>query len=193
MKIVFATHNQNKIKEVKLLLSNNIKILSLNDINCNELINETGNSLVENAWIKSNYVKTKYGYDCFSDDTGLEIESLGGEPGVKSARYSGIYSTDKKNIDLVLKLMKNKTNRNAQFRTCIALIINDNKELFEGIVKGKIIHQRKGKNGFGYDSIFIPNGLKKTFAEMDLSEKNKISHRGIALKKLSNYFHNSNY
>jgi len=187
MTFVFATNNQNKIREIKTFIPKSIKILSLHDIGCFEEIKEAGKTISENALIKSKYVKINYGYNCFSDDTGLEIDYLNGEPGVFSARYAGKPINSEKNIDLVLKKMKSQINRSARFRTCISLILGNNHKIFEGIVKGKILNSRKGSGGFGYDSIFKPNVSDKTFAELSVKEKNKISHRGIALKKLINY------
>ena len=187
MKIVFATNNENKIREIKALVPKSIKILSLSDIRCFEEIKETGKTISENALIKSNYIKNNYGYDCFSDDTGLEVSCLGGEPGVFSARYSGTPVDSKRNIDLILKKMELQIDRSAQFRTCISLIINKKKKLFEGIVKGEITSFPMGEMGFGYDPIFKSLGSKKTFAELSLNEKNNLSHRGIALKKLIKY------
>jgi len=187
MTLVFATNNENKIKEIKTFIPKSIKLLSLNDIGCFEKIEENGKTIPENALIKSRYIKNKYGYNCFSDDTGLEIDKLNGEPGIFSARYAGIPVNSDKNIDLVLKKMKHQTDRSAQFKTFISLNLDNNNELFQGIVMGQIMKFPKGKNGFGYDSIFIPNGSNKTFAELSLIKKNEISHRGIALKKLINY------
>ena len=187
MILVFATNNQNKIKEIKNFIPKSIKLLSLKDIGCFEEIEETGETIAENALIKSSYIKKNYGYSCFSDDTGLEIYTLGGEPGVFSARYAGTPVNSKNNIDLVLKKMKSAKDRSAQFKTCISLVTDNTNKLFEGIVKGKIIDFPRGAGGFGYDSIFKPNISNKTFAELSLKEKNKISHRGIALKKLIKY------
>ena len=192
MNIVFATGNKNKIKEIKNLIPKTIKILSLTDIGCDKEIRETGSTISENAIIKSNYIKKNYGYDCFSDDTGLEIDKLDGKPGVFSARYAGKYSNSAKNIELVLKNMKSINDRSAQFRTCISLCLGNENYLFEGIVKGTITSEPRGNKGFGYDSIFKPNLSNKTFAEYTLSEKNKISHRSIALKKLINHLINVN-
>ena len=187
MTLVFATSNQNKIKEIKTFIPKFIKILSLQDIGCFEEIEETGKTISENAFIKSSYIKNNYGYNCFSDDSGLEIDKLGGEPGIFSARYAGIPVDSNKNIDLILKKMKSIINRSAQFRTCISLITENKSQLFEGVVKGEIIDSPRGSAGFGYDSIFKPDNLNKTFAELSLKKKNEISHRGIALKKLIKY------
>ncbi len=181
--LVFATNNPNKQQEVQAKVGMAFKILSLADINCNEDIAETGATLNENAAIKSRYVFDNYQLNCFGDDTGLEIEALNNQPGVYSARYSGTRDSEK-NIDLVLQKLAGITNRNARFRTVISLIINGNEHVFEGIVNGTIRNARSGTGGFGYDAIFEPNGYTITFAEMPLEEKNKISHRGIAMQKL---------
>ncbi len=184
MELVFATNNENKLTELKNLLDNSIKLKSLSDINCNEDIPETGKTLEVNASQKSSYIYKKYKINCFSDDTGLEIEALNGAPGVYSARYAGEDKDAKKNMAKVLKDMKGIENRNARFRTVISLIINNEEYQFEGIVNGKIEEHESGNKGFGYDPIFTPNGFTKTFAELDINEKNKISHRGNAVKKL---------
>jgi XTP/dITP diphosphohydrolase len=181
--LVFATNNLNKQQEVQAKVGGAFKILSLADINCAHDIEETGVTLDENASIKSRYIYTNYQLNCFGDDTGLEIEALGNQPGVYSARYSGTCDSEK-NIDLVLHNLHGISNRNARFRTVISLIINNNEYIFEGIVNGKIRKKRSGAGGFGYDAIFEPNGYSTTFAEMALEEKNKISHRGLAMQKL---------
>lgn len=181
--LVFATNNPNKQQEVQAKVGAAFKILSLADINCTHDIAETGLTLDENASIKSRYVFNNYQLNCFGDDTGLEIEALDNQPGVYSARYSGTRDSEK-NIDLVLQKLTGITNRNARFRTVISLIINSKEYIFEGIVNGAIRHQRSGTGGFGYDAIFEPNGYDITFAEMALKEKNKISHRGLAMQKL---------
>ncbi|TAF46566.1 MAG: RdgB/HAM1 family non-canonical purine NTP pyrophosphatase [Sphingobacteriales bacterium] len=181
--LVFATNNPNKQQEVQAKVGAAFKILSLADINCTHDIAETGLTLDENASIKSRYIFDNYQLNCFGDDTGLEIEALDNQPGVYSARYSGTRDSEK-NIDLVLQKLAHSSNRNARFRTVISLIINSKEYIFEGIVNGTIRHQRSGTGGFGYDAIFEPNGYGITFAEMVLKEKNKISHRGLALQKL---------
>ncbi|TAE35378.1 MAG: RdgB/HAM1 family non-canonical purine NTP pyrophosphatase [Sphingobacteriales bacterium] len=181
--LVFATNNPNKQQEVQAKVGAAFKVLSLADINCTHDIAETGLTLDENASIKSRYVFNNYQLNCFGDDTGLEIEALDNQPGVYSARYSGTRDSEK-NIDLVLQKLTGITNRNARFRTVISLIINSKEYIFEGIVNGAIRHQRSGTGGFGYDAIFEPNGYDITFAEMVLKEKNKISHRGLAMQKL---------
>jgi XTP/dITP diphosphohydrolase len=184
MELVFATNNTRKIEEVQHLLKNNFRLLSLQDINCAEELPETGNTLEANASQKARYVHEKFGADCFADDTGLEIESLNGKPGVYSARYAGEEKSAEKNIQKVLLEMKNTPHRSAYFKTIISLIINNKEYLFEGKVNGEISTELKGKKGFGYDPIFIPNGYNRSFAEMSLDEKNKVSHRAIAIKKL---------
>ena len=183
MKICFATHNLNKLAEIQSALTN-LEVISLNDISCTEEIAETGNTLEENSQIKADYVHTNYHLDCFSDDTGLEIRALNGAPGVYSARYAGKNCNSEDNINLVLKKLSGVSDRFAQFRTVITLIENGSKIQFEGKVEGVISSSRSGREGFGYDPIFIPSGFNTTFAEMTLEEKNKISHRGLALKKL---------
>lgn len=187
IELVFATNNQHKLEEIQLAVGNKFKILSLVDINCTDEIPETQPTLEGNASQKSHYIFDKYGLNCFADDTGLEIEYLNGEPGVFSARYAGPGHQHDKNMDKVLKNLKGIKNRKAQFRTVISLLINGNENLFEGQVKGKILIEKKGVKGFGYDPIFQPEGYDLSFAEMDLMEKNKISHRGRAVAKLIEY------
>ncbi|RLJ62592.1 XTP/dITP diphosphohydrolase [Lacinutrix venerupis] len=184
MQLVFATNNLNKLKEVQSLIPKHIKLLSLKDIGCFEDVPETQNTIKGNAIQKAEYIKTHYGYDCFADDTGLEVESLNNEPGVFSARYAGPQRNAKDNMDLLLKNLAKKTNRNAQFKTVIALHLNNKLETFTGICKGEITQIKKGEKGFGYDPIFMPNGYTETFAEIDLNLKNKIGHRGNAVLKL---------
>ena len=183
MKLIFATNNPNKVKEVKNKLTS-FEIITLKEIGITEDIPETGKTLAENALQKARYVYKKTGKNCFADDTGLEIESLNNEPGVYSARYAGEEKNSDKNMNLVLENLKPKTNRNACFKTVIALIINGKEILFEGKVDGEITEIKTGQDGFGYDPIFKPKGYELTFAEMELSEKNKISHRAFAVKKL---------
>ena len=180
MKLVFATHNLNKLKEVKEMVPEGIEILSLSDINCTEEIEETGTTLEENARIKVTYVKDHYGYDCFSDDSGLEIDSLNGAPGVYSARYAGEDKNNDNNIKKVWKNLKDKENKSGQFRTIIAADIKGKKSLFEGIIRGTLIDEKRGEGGFGYDPIFVPTGHSKTFAELEKKVKNTISHRAKA-------------
>ena len=187
MKLIFATQNQNKVNELKLLMPDTIELLSLKEINCNDDIPETAPNLQGNASQKSTYVVTKFNVNCFADDTGLEIEALNNAPGVFSARYAGEQKDSNDNMDLVLANLKNETNRKARFRTVISLIIDGKEQLFEGEAKGEIIKQKCGVDGFGYDPIFKPEGHDITFAEMNMSQKNEISHRGKAVRKLVEY------
>lgn len=187
MKLVFATHNKNKFKEIESLLPSNIQLLSLDDIGCTEEIEETGTTIDENAIIKAKYVKENYKYDCFADDTGLEVDELGGEPGVYSARYAGKEKSNEANIQKLLKNLEGKENRNAHFKTVIALTLNGHETLFTGICEGKIIKEKKGSEGFGYDPVFLPKGYQQTFAEMSLAEKSSISHRAKAFTQLIDY------
>jgi XTP/dITP diphosphohydrolase len=184
MKIVFATHNKNKLKEVQCMLSDSITLLSLDTIECFDEIPETAETLEGNAILKANYITEKYGYDCFADDTGLEVEALDGAPGVYSARYAGQENDANANVQKLLRAMHGYTDRNAQFRTVIALNLKGKLYLFEGVCKGEIIKNPQGENGFGYDPIFKPEGFDRSFAEMSLTEKNKISHRASAIDKL---------
>ncbi|QBZ98379.1 non-canonical purine NTP diphosphatase [Flavobacterium sangjuense] len=184
MQLVFASNNKNKIKEIQLLLPQSIQILSLEDIGCIEEIPETADTIEGNAILKANYVTQKFGYNCFADDTGLEVEALNGEPGVYSARYAGEQKDANDNMDKLLLNLKNKSNRSAQFKTVITLNLNGKQTLFTGIIKGKIIEEKNGTNGFGYDPIFVADGYDKTFAELTIEEKSTISHRGLAVKKL---------
>ncbi|MEG0252482.1 MAG: non-canonical purine NTP diphosphatase [Muribaculaceae bacterium] len=188
--IVFATNNEHKLKELREIVGDSFNILSLKYINCNEEIPETANSLEGNALIKARHIKDIYGYDCFADDTGLEISALNNEPGVYSARYAGEDCIAENNINKVLKLMDNCEDFSARFRTIFALIIGNDIKYFEGIVEGTIIKEKRGIDGFGYDPIFVPKGFNKTFAEMNSEEKNKISHRGLATQKLIDYLQN---
>jgi XTP/dITP diphosphohydrolase len=184
--LVFATNNKHKLEEVGDILGERVDILSLNDIDCHDDIPETADTLEGNALIKARYIYNKYHKNCFADDTGLEVEVLGGEPGVYSARYAGGDGHDSEaNMTKLLKNLEGKDNRNAQFRTVVALIIDGEEHLFEGIVKGKIIEERRGGKGFGYDPIFIPEGYDKTFAELGEEVKNTISHRARAVNKLA--------
>ena len=183
MKLVFATNNKHKLDEIRKITTGKIKILSLADINCHEDIEETGTTLEENALIKARYVKDKYGYDCFADDTGLEVEALNGEPGVYSSRYAGANCNPEDNMIKLLSELRDSDNRNAQFRTVIAAITNGSEHLFEGVVKGSIIEEKRGSNGFGYDPVFMPDGYELTFGEMSDDVKNEISHRGVAMER----------
>lgn len=184
MKIVFASNNQNKANEIRKQLPIEIEIVTLEEIGCTEEIAETGTTLEENAQIKADFVTKNYHLPCFADDTGLEIDALNGEPGVYSARYAGEEKNADKNMDLVLKKMKSTHNRSAQFKTVIALNINNKKHLIKGIVEGEILEEKKGNEGFGYDPIFKPLGSEKSFAEMTMEEKNQWSHRGKAVAQL---------
>jgi XTP/dITP diphosphohydrolase len=184
MKLVFASNNQNKIKEIQLLLSEFIQILSLEDIGCFEEIPETAETIEGNAILKANYVTEKFGYNCFADDTGLEVEVLNGEPGVYSARYAGEQKDANDNMDKLLSNLKDKSNRKANFKTVICLNLNGEQHLFTGIINGQIIEEKIGTNGFGYDPIFVADGYVKTFAELTLEKKSVISHRGLAVKQL---------
>lgn len=182
--LIFATNNENKVSEVKEILQGNFKILSLKEAGIEIDIPEPFDTLEENAKEKSRVIYQLTKQSCFSEDTGLETESLNGEPGVKSARYAGESRSFEKNIDKLLSKLENKSNRNAQFRTVICLIMNGKEKVFEGICKGTIIAARRGNSGFGYDPVFIPNGSEKTFAEMSMEEKNRFSHRRKAIEKL---------
>ncbi len=184
LSIVFATANSNKVREVLELLDDGIDIVSLNDIGCEEDIPETQPTIEGNALQKAQYVIDNYHVNCFAEDTGLEIEALNGEPGVFSARYAGEARDSEANMALVLEKLKAKTNRKAQFKTVVALVIDNQMFTFEGIAKGYIATEKKGEKGFGYDPIFIPEGYEVSFAEMTATEKNKISHRGKAIEKL---------
>ena len=190
MQLVFATNNLNKVKEVQSLIPAHIKLLTLKDIGCFEDIPETQPDITGNAIQKAEYIKQNYGYDCFADDTGLEVDALNGQPGVFSARYAGPQRNDSDNMDLLLTNLKEKNNRNAQFKTVIALHINNKLDTFTGICKGEITTVKHGEKGFGYDPIFKPNGYPYTFAEMDLTEKNSIGHRGKAVQLLVNFLNN---
>ena len=190
MKIVFATNNPNKLKEIQSLIPKEIEIISLNEIGCNEDIPETGDTLEANAFQKANYIKDNFNYDCFADDTGLEIDELNGDPGVYSARYAGPERNANANMNKVLNELKGKKNRKAQFRTAIALILKGEEHLFEGKVEGYISKDKQGNEGFGYDPIFIPENNISSFAQMSMQEKGAISHRGRAVKKLVTYLNN---
>jgi XTP/dITP diphosphohydrolase len=186
-KLCFATNNAHKLEEIQAILGDSFELLSLNDIHCKEELPETGNTLEANSLQKAKYLYDNYQVDCFADDTGLEVQALGGEPGVYSARYAGLQRSHADNVNLLLKNLVNKPDRSARFRTVITLIQNGNITQFEGIVNGKIIEDLRGTEGFGYDPIFIPEGYDRTFAEMSLLEKGEISHRGRAFEKLVKY------
>jgi XTP/dITP diphosphohydrolase len=184
MKLVFATNNQHKIKEISPLIQSSFQLLSLSDIGFSEEIPETQLTLEGNASQKSHFIFDKYTINCFADDTGLEIDALEGEPGVFSARYAGEGCSFQDNIDKVLFKMQGITNREARFRTVISLILDGTEYFFEGFVKGKILTEKHGNDGFGYDPIFMPVNFNISFAEMTLAQKNKISHRSMAMEKL---------
>lgn len=186
-KIVFATNNKHKLEEVRNIVGKYLEVLSLSDIGCYEDIPETGATFEENAIQKALYIKQKYGYDCFADDSGLEVTALNNAPGVFSARYAGEPSNSQRNIEKLMCEMQDKKERSARFRTCIALLYDGLEHIFEGCIEGNIIDTLRGNNGFGYDPLFIPAGYDITFAEMSSDEKNKISHRALATKKLVEY------
>ena len=187
MELIFATHNQNKVEEITAILPPVIEIKSLRDINFKNEISETSDTLQGNALIKARTIFNQFKRNCFADDTGLEVEVLNGDPGVISARYAGNQNIAIDNIKKLLRKLKNHDNRKAQFRTVIALIYDRNEYFFEGIIKGKIIREAKGNNGFGYDPIFQPENYFLSFAQLDKEEKNKISHRAKAFRKLINF------
>ncbi|MBA4298517.1 MAG: non-canonical purine NTP pyrophosphatase [Cyclobacterium sp.] len=193
MKICFATNNSKKIEEVKAALGPGFEIVSLQEIGCTEELPETGDTLDYNAFEKARFVKDNFGVDCFADDTGLEVEALGGEPGVYSGRFAGEPRSDERNIELLLKKMQDKSNRKAKFRTVIALILDGKEYSFEGTAKGEILEEKVGFGGFGYDPVFRPEGFTKTFAELTLAEKNEISHRGKAVKALISFLNNRKF
>lgn len=186
-KLVFATNNKNKLREIREIMPSDVEILSLADINCNADIPETADTLEGNALIKAHYVYDRFGFDCFADDTGLEVETLGGNPGVHTARYAGEDQNPEANMQKLLREMKEKTNRNARFRTVIALIEKGEEHLFDGEVSGTIATEPRGEEGFGYDPVFIPEETGLTFAQMGEESKNKISHRARAVARLLAY------
>jgi XTP/dITP diphosphohydrolase len=182
--IVFATNNKNKLREIREIMSDLYEVLSLDDIGCHEEIVEDAETIEGNAKIKADFVTNKYHVDCFADDTGLEVEALNGAPGVYSARYAGEHCSYQDNVNKMLNAMRGKTNRKAAFRTVIALNLDGKSYTFEGRCDGQIVESQRGTDGFGYDPIFMPDGFNQTFAEMSHEEKNAISHRGRATKKL---------
>lgn len=187
-KLVFATNNAHKLEEIRAILGDKVEILSLKDIHCEADIPETADTLEGNAKLKAEYIHAHYGLDCFADDTGLEVEALGGAPGVYSARYAGGDGHDSEaNMKKLLAELDGKENRKAQFRTVICLMEGEEIHLFEGIVKGEIIREKRGASGFGYDPVFVPEGHTETFAEMGAEEKNKISHRARAVQRLCDF------
>ena len=193
-RLVFATNNAHKLEEIRAILGNSIEILSLADIHCHADIPETADTLEGNARQMSRYVYEHYGLDCFADDTGLEVESLGGAPGVYSARYADGQGHDSQaNMNKLLKEMEEKNDRKAQFRTIISLIEKGEERQFEGIVKGQITREKRGESGFGYDPIFQPDGYETTFAELGSDIKNRISHRARAVAALCDYLRKNNY
>lgn len=187
MKLVFASNNKNKIKEIKNQLPDTIEILSLEDIGCNIDIPETADTIEGNAKLKADFIKRHYGYDCFADDSGLEVDALDGAPGVYSARYAGEEKSDDANIDKLLDTLKEKENRKANFKTVICLNLHTETHFFTGIIDGQILKERQGTEGFGYDPIFVADGMDKSFAEIDMDAKNAISHRGKAVRQLVDF------
>lgn len=187
MRLCFATNNQHKVKEVSALLHNSCTILSLSDIGCVEELAEEQKTIPGNSFQKANYVFQKYKVSCFADDSGLEVDALNGEPGVDSAHYAGPQRNFDDNMNLLLKNMDGRSQRGAQFRTVITLVTTQTTQQFEGILRGQILLNKRGDGGFGYDPIFLPDGSSRTLAEMSLDEKNKISHRSIAVAKLVEY------
>ncbi|GHT62853.1 non-canonical purine NTP pyrophosphatase [Bacteroidia bacterium] len=183
-KLVFATNNKHKLEEIRAILSQSYPIVSLDEIGCSEDIPETAETLEGNALLKAQYIKTHYGYDCFADDTGLEVKALNNAPGVYSARYAGESKDSKANMRKILRELEKQSDRSARFRTAIALILGGKEYLFEGIVEGKLIEEARGNAGFGYDPVFVPEGYTETFAEMGADIKNTISHRAKAVEKL---------
>ena len=187
MKLVFATNNKHKLDEMRAILGDKVELLSLADIDCHDDIPETADTLEGNALIKARHIYSKYGCSCFADDTGLEVDALGGEPGVYSARYAGESNDSEANMRKLLDNLTGKTDRNAQFRTVIALIIDGEEKLFDGVVRGAIAEQRMGTAGFGYDPIFVPEGFAESFAQMPAEQKNSMSHRARAAAALNEY------
>ena len=189
-KIVFATNNKHKLDEIKEITKGKLEILSLSDIGCYDDIEETGTTFEANALIKAQYVKSKYGYDCFADDSGLQVDALAGKPGVYTARYAGEKATSDDNMTKLLAELSGNDNRNARFKAVIAFIENGNNHFFEGTIDGIIAQSKSGVGGFGYDPIFVPNGYSQTFAELDIAIKNQISHRAKAVKGLIEFLSN---
>jgi XTP/dITP diphosphohydrolase len=189
MKLVFATNNQHKLHEIQALAGDQFTLLSLSDIGCTDDVPEDQPTLEGNARQKAEFIYSKYGYSCFADDTGLEIDALNGDPGVFSARYAGDAKNPEDNIRKVLEKLDKIKNRKARFRTVVSLIIDGHETQFEGVVEGEILNEKRGNAGFGYDPVFQPAGCDLTFAQMNMEEKNKISHRGRAVEKLVNYLH----
>lgn len=192
MKLVFATHNSHKLTEVQRMLPSGLTLLTLDEIGCHQEIPETADTIEGNAIQKARYVKERYGYDTFADDTGLEVRALDNAPGVYSARYAGEAKDNEANINLLLENLQQQSDRAAQFKTIFALCLGTELYTFEGIVRGEITHERHGAGGFGYDAVFLPEGYKDTFAQMTQEQKNRISHRGRALQKLSAFLEQRN-
>jgi len=193
MDLIFASNNKHKAEEIRLLLPTHIRLLTLSDIGFYKEIEETGLTLEENARIKARAVYNEIKQPVFADDTGLEVEALGGKPGIYSARYASEYGNSEANMKKLLREMKDIQNRNAQFRCCIVLILNEKEQIFNGIVRGTIIHSPRGNNGFGYDPIFVPEGNIHTFAELPLCVKNTISHRTLAVKQMIEFINQTIY
>ncbi|EPH12439.1 RdgB/HAM1 family non-canonical purine NTP pyrophosphatase [Myroides odoratimimus CCUG 12700] len=187
MKLVFASNNKNKIKEIRNQLPDTIEILSLEDIGCNIDIPETADTIEGNAKLKADFVKRHYGYDCFADDSGLEVDALNGAPGVYSARYAGEQKNDNDNIDKLLEVLQKEENRKANFKTVICLNLHTETYNFTGIIDGQLLRERQGTEGFGYDPIFVADGMNQSFAEIDINAKNAISHRGKAVRQLVDF------
>ena len=192
MKLVFATHNSHKLSEVQHMLPSGLTLLTLDEIGCHQEIPETADTIEGNAIQKARYIKERYGYDTFADDTGLEVRALDNAPGVYSARYAGEAKDNEANINLLLENLQQQSDRAAQFKTIFALCLGTELYTFEGIVRGEITHERHGAGGFGYDAVFLPEGYKDTFAQMTQEQKNRISHRGRALQKLSAFLEQRN-
>lgn len=188
--LLFVTHNAHKSEEVKAIVGNNFEVMNLSEINFFDEIPETGNTFKENALQKAKFLHNRLGCNCFADDTGLEVDALNGEPGVYSARYAGEPSNTQRNIEKLLENLKGKENRKAQFTTVIAVILNNETHFFEGAISGQIIDNQRGEGGFGYDSVFIPDGYDKTFAELPAEVKNSISHRAVAMQKFKEFINN---
>jgi XTP/dITP diphosphohydrolase len=185
--VIIATNNRHKLEEIQAILKGGIVLKTLKDIGCTEELAEEQNTIEGNSLQKADYVHKHYHVDCFADDTGLEVDALNGEPGVDSAHYAGPQRSHDDNINLLLKNLTGKSNRKARFRTIITLILDNKVHTFEGIVNGTILHERRGTDGFGYDPVFLPDGSSKTLAEMSMEEKNRISHRAVAVGKLVNF------
>jgi non-canonical purine NTP pyrophosphatase, rdgB/HAM1 family len=188
-KIVFATNNKHKLEEVQAVIGDSVELVSLSQIHCSEDIPETADTLEENALLKARFIWNKYGFNCFADDTGLEVTALNNAPGVYSARYAGEEKDSEANMKKVVEELKDKEDKSAQFRTVIALIIDGKEFLFEGIIRGRLIEEKRGGQGFGYDPIFVPEGHEKTFAELGNEVKNTISHRALATNKLKTFLY----